>query len=91
MAVMQQWAQCIRSHGMPNWPDPVINPVTSYPDFPHLPGEGFLYAFVPVGPAGRESPVPSVVANQDELAIACYANASRPMRGASRLGIPRMP
>jgi hypothetical protein len=34
MTVMQQWARCIRSHGLPGWPDPIINPVTSYPDFP---------------------------------------------------------
>jgi len=34
MAVMRQWAHCIRVHGMPGWPDPVINPLTSLPDFP---------------------------------------------------------
>ena len=34
MAVMRQWAHCIRVHGMPGWPDPVINPLTGAPDFP---------------------------------------------------------
>jgi hypothetical protein len=34
MTVMRQLAHCIRSHGMPGWPDPVINPLTSSPDWP---------------------------------------------------------
>jgi hypothetical protein len=34
MAVMRQLAHCIRSHGMPGWPDPIINPLTSAPDWP---------------------------------------------------------
>jgi hypothetical protein len=34
MAVMRQLAHCIRSHGMPGWPDPVINPLTNAPDWP---------------------------------------------------------
>jgi hypothetical protein len=32
--VLRQLARCIRSHGMPGWPDPVINPLTGAPDFP---------------------------------------------------------
>ena len=31
---LRQLARCIRSHGMPGWPDPVINPLTGAPDFP---------------------------------------------------------
>jgi hypothetical protein len=34
IAVMRQLAHCIRSHGMPGWPDPVINPLTNAPDWP---------------------------------------------------------
>src|SRR5579859_497559 len=34
MTVMRQLAHCIRSHGMPGWPDPIINPLTSAPDWP---------------------------------------------------------
>lgn len=34
MAVMRQLAHCIRSHGMPSWPDPIINPLTNAPDWP---------------------------------------------------------
>jgi hypothetical protein len=34
MAVMRQLARCIRSHGMPGWPDPIINPLTNAPDWP---------------------------------------------------------
>jgi hypothetical protein len=34
MTVMRQLARCIRSHGMPAFPDPVINPLTNGPDWP---------------------------------------------------------
>ena len=43
-AVVQQWmsglrtlAQCLRTHGEPNWPDPIITPrqVTAGPHFPY--------------------------------------------------------
>ena len=34
MTVMRDLARCIRSHGMPGWPDPVLNPLTNQPDFP---------------------------------------------------------
>ena len=34
MAVLQQLSRCIRSHGMPGFPDPVVNPLTNQPDFP---------------------------------------------------------
>jgi hypothetical protein len=34
MSVMRQLAHCIRSHGMPGWPDPVLNPLTELPDWP---------------------------------------------------------
>jgi hypothetical protein len=34
MTVMRQLAHCIRSHGMPGWPDPVINALTGAPDWP---------------------------------------------------------
>ena len=34
MTVLRQLARCIRSHGMPGWPDPVINPLTGSPDWP---------------------------------------------------------
>ena len=45
-AVVQQWmsglrtlAQCLRSHGEPNWPDPVISSLGGHQAGPH-----FLYA-----------------------------------------------
>ena len=34
MTVLRQWSRCVRSHGMPGFPDPVINPLTNYPDYP---------------------------------------------------------
>jgi hypothetical protein len=34
MTVMRELARCIRSHGMPGWPDPVVNPLTNEPGFP---------------------------------------------------------
>jgi hypothetical protein len=34
MTAMRQLAHCIRSHGEPGFPDPIINPVTGAPDFP---------------------------------------------------------
>jgi len=34
MNVLRQLARCIRSHGMPSFPDPIINPLTGQPDFP---------------------------------------------------------
>jgi hypothetical protein len=34
MIVLRQLAHCIRSHGAPGFPDPVINPLTGAPDFP---------------------------------------------------------
>ena len=34
MSVMRQLAHCIRDHGMPGWPDPVINPLTGATDWP---------------------------------------------------------
>ena len=34
MIVLRQLARCIRGHGMPGWPDPVINPLTGAPDWP---------------------------------------------------------
>jgi hypothetical protein len=44
-AVVQQWmsglrtlAQCLRTHGEPNWPDPVITSLAGHPPAPH-----FLY------------------------------------------------
>ena len=41
MTAMQHLAHCIRSHGEPGFPDPIINPVTGAPDFPqdapHIP------------------------------------------------------
>jgi hypothetical protein len=34
MTVLRQLSRCIRSHGMPGFPDPIINPLTNQPDFP---------------------------------------------------------
>jgi len=34
MSVLQQLSRCIRGHGMPGFPDPIINPLTNQPDFP---------------------------------------------------------
>jgi hypothetical protein len=34
LGVMRQISRCARSHGLPGFPDPVLNPVTNYPDFP---------------------------------------------------------
>src|SRR5215475_9092858 len=34
MTVLRQLAHCIRSHGEPGFPDPIINPLTGAPDFP---------------------------------------------------------
>jgi hypothetical protein len=43
-AVVQQWmsglrtlAQCLRSHGEPNWPDPIISSQGGHPAGPHFP------------------------------------------------------
>ena len=43
-AVVQQWmsglrtlAQCLRTHGEPNWPDPVVTSVAGHPPAPHFP------------------------------------------------------
>lgn len=45
-AVVQQWmsglrtlAQCLRSHGEPNWPDPIITSLAGHPPAPHFPYE----------------------------------------------------
>jgi hypothetical protein len=45
-AVVQQWmtglrtlAQCLRSHGEPNWPDPIITSLAGHPPMPHFPYE----------------------------------------------------
>jgi hypothetical protein len=42
-AVVQHWmsglrrlAQCLRSHGEPNWPDPVIASLAGHPALPHF-------------------------------------------------------
>lgn len=41
LAAMRRVSQCVRSHGVPTFPDPVLNPVTNYPvfpdDAPHIP------------------------------------------------------
>ena len=34
MTVMRQLARCIRAHGMPSWPDPVMDPLTNTPAWP---------------------------------------------------------
>ena len=34
MTVLRQLAHCIRSHGEPGFPDPIINPLTGAADFP---------------------------------------------------------
>ncbi len=34
MTVLRQLARCIRSHGMPSFPGPIINPLTNQPAFP---------------------------------------------------------
>jgi hypothetical protein len=34
MSVMRQFAACVRGHGVPSFPDPVINPLTGRPDIP---------------------------------------------------------
>lgn len=34
LGVMRQISRCARSHGLPGFPDPVLNPVTNYPAFP---------------------------------------------------------
>src|SRR5215472_2926655 len=34
VTVLRELARCIRGHGMPGWPDPVINPLTGGADFP---------------------------------------------------------
>lgn len=59
-AVIQQWmsglrtlAQCLRSHGEPNWPDPVISSEGGHPAGPH-----FLYA-----QAGIDHHSPQVLAH----------------------------
>jgi hypothetical protein len=45
-AVVQHWmsglrtlAQCLRSHGEPNWPDPIITSLGAHPAAPHFPYE----------------------------------------------------
>ena len=45
-AVVQQWmtglrtlAQCLRLHGEPNWPDPIITSLAGHPPAPHFPYE----------------------------------------------------
>ena len=45
-AVVQQWmsglrtlAQCLRSHGEPNWPDPIITSLRGHQAGPHFPYE----------------------------------------------------
>jgi hypothetical protein len=45
-AVVQQWmsglrtlAQCLRTHGEPNWPDPIITSLAGHPPAPHFPYE----------------------------------------------------
>jgi hypothetical protein len=59
-AVIQQWmsglrtlAQCLRTHGQPNWPDPVISPEGGHQAGPH-----FLYA-----QAGIDHHSPQVLAD----------------------------
>jgi hypothetical protein len=34
MTILRQLSRCIRAHGMPGFPDPIINPLTNYPDYP---------------------------------------------------------
>jgi hypothetical protein len=45
-AVVQHWmsglrrlAQCLRTHGEPNWPDPIITSLAGHPPAPHFPYE----------------------------------------------------
>lgn len=45
-AVVQQWmsglrdlARCLRTHGEPNWPDPIITSLGGHPPAPHFPYE----------------------------------------------------
>ncbi|HEX3931939.1 MAG TPA: hypothetical protein VHW64_14640 [Nocardioides sp.] len=33
LAIERQWAQCLRAHGVPNWPDPVISAKGGRPVF----------------------------------------------------------
>ena len=42
--VVQQWmsglrtlADCLRTHGEPNWPDPIITSLAGHPPAPHFP------------------------------------------------------
>ena len=89
MAVMQQWAQCIRSHGMPNWPDPIINPVTSYPDFPQD---------APRIPASTQQACGSITSRLPPQAQASHPPTARSMQSLLRFarcmrshGIPGWP
>jgi hypothetical protein len=89
MAVMHQWAQCIRSHGMPNWPDPVINPVTSYPDFP---------ASTPRLPASTQQACQSITSRLPPQAQASHPPTAKSMQSLVRFarcmrshGIPGWP
>jgi hypothetical protein len=45
-AVVQRWmsglrtlARCLRTHGEPNWPDPIITSLAGHPAAPHFPYE----------------------------------------------------
>jgi hypothetical protein len=45
-ATVQRWmsglrtlARCLRSHGIPNWPDPIITSLAGHPPAPHFPYE----------------------------------------------------
>lgn len=34
LAIMRQLSQCLRTHGVPGFPDPVVNPQTNRPEMP---------------------------------------------------------
>jgi hypothetical protein len=63
-AVYMELVRCIRAHGIPNFPDPVINPQTGQPDLPsgtQKPGPSVMRACQSIAdrlpPSGKERTV----------------------------------
>ncbi|HEY6279275.1 MAG TPA: hypothetical protein VIX86_23425 [Streptosporangiaceae bacterium] len=75
MTVLRQLSRCIRSHGMPGWPDPVINPLTNQPDYP--PGAPRL-------PPGIQQACQSIASR-----LPPQAQSSQPPTAASMQGLIR--
>jgi hypothetical protein len=75
MTVLRQVARCIRSHGMPGWPDPVVNPLTNAPDFP--PG-------TPRIPPGIQQACQSIASRLPPQAYSSQPPTAASMRGLLR-------